>query len=130
MTLLTLYMPLLVLVNGRVSWGHVGVGYLGVLLLGAAVLAIGIFASALTRHQLVAAAVGAAITGIMFLFYPIALVIEPPLSTVLGGLAIHARHFSGFQIGVLHLRDVFYYLAVTYFFLLLSTKTLEARRWA
>jgi ABC-2 type transport system permease protein len=130
LTLSTIYMPLLVLVNGRVSWGHLAVGYLGVLLLGAAVLSIGLFASALTRHKLMAAAVGAALTGLMFLFWQVALVIDPPLSRVFAGLAIHARHFSGFQIGVLHLRDVVYYLSVTYFFLLLSTKTLEARRWA
>ena len=57
-TLTTLYMPLLVLVNGRVSWGHVAVGYLGLLLLGAAVLSIGLFASALTRHTLAAAVAG------------------------------------------------------------------------
>src|SRR5690606_32005513 len=77
-TVATIYMPLLVLVNGRVSWGHVGVGYLGLLLIGAAVLAIGLFASSLTRHQLVAAAVGAALTGLMFLFWPLSLVIDAP----------------------------------------------------
>ena len=31
--------------------------------------------------------------------------------------------------GVLQLENVVYYLAVTYFFLLAATKTLEARRW-
>ena len=128
-TLATLYMPLLVLVNGRVSWGHVAVGYLGLLLLGGAVLAIGLFASALTRHQLVAAVAGGALTGTMFLFWPLARVIDPPLSRVFAALAIHGRHFSGFQMGVLHLRDVVYYLSVIYFFLLLAHVTLEAKRW-
>lgn len=128
-TLLTFYMPLLILVNGKISWGQVWVGYLGLLLLGAAVLAIGLFASSLTRHQLVAAAVGSALTGAMFLFWPLSFVLDAPLSRVFAALALHGRHFSGFQIGVLHLRDVVYYLAVTYFFLLLTTKTLEARRW-
>ena len=128
-TLATFYMPLLVMVNGRISWGQVAVGYLGLLLLGAAVVAIGLFASALTRHQLVAAVVGATLTGCMFLFWPLSQVVDPPLSRVFAGLSIHGRHFTGFQIGVLHLRDVIYYLSVTYFFLLLSTRTLEARRW-
>ena len=128
-TLATLYLPLLVLVNGKVSWGHVAVGYSGVLLLGAAVLAIGLFASALTRTTLAAAVTGGAVTGAMFLFWALALVVGPPLGDVFAGLAIHGRHFSGFQIGVLHLRDAVYYLAVTYFFLLLATKALEARRW-
>ena len=39
-------------------------------------------------------------------------------------------HFQqGFMRGVLNLKDVVFYVAVTYFFLLLSVKTLEAKRW-
>jgi ABC-2 type transport system permease protein len=48
---------------------------------------------------------------------------------VFAGLGLHGRHFSDFQAGVLHLRDVVYYLSVAYFFLLLATKALEAKRW-
>lgn len=128
-TLVTIYMPLLVLVNGKISLGQVLVGYLGLVLLGGACLAIGVFASSLTRHQLLAVAVGAAVTGAMFLFWFLSLVMEPPLSRVIAALAIHARHFQGFQIGVIHLRDVVYYLAVTYFFLLVAAKIMEAKRW-
>ena len=128
-TLATLYLPLLVLVNGKVSWGHIAVGYLGVLLLGGAVLSIGLFASVLTRNALAAAVAGGALTGAMFLLSPLATLMGPPLAGVFAGLAIHGRHFSGFQVGVVHLRDVVYYLSVTYFFLLLATRTLDARRW-
>jgi len=52
-TVATLYMPLLILVNGKIAIGHIAVGYLGLTLLGGAVLAIGMLATALTRHQLV-----------------------------------------------------------------------------
>ena len=128
-TLLTLYMPLLVMVNGRISVGQIAVGYLGLLLIGAAVLAIGMFATALTRSYLLAAALGAAITGALFLLWTLSRVVEAPLNGVLAGLALHAIHFQAFEIGVLHLRDVFYYLAITYFFLLLATRVMEARRW-
>jgi ABC-2 type transport system permease protein len=129
LTLATIYMPLLVMVNGRISWGHVAVGYLGLILLGAAVLAVGLFASALTRNTLAAAVAGGAFTGALFLFYPLSFVVDPPLARVFAGLGLHGRHFADFQIGVLHLRDVVYYLSVAYLFLLLATKTLEARRW-
>jgi ABC-2 type transport system permease protein len=125
----TLYMPLLVMVNGKVSWGHVAVGYLGLLLLGASVLAIGLFASALTRSTLGASVAGGALAGAMFLFWPLSFVVDAPLSRVFAALGLHGRHFSGFQSGVLHLRDVVFYLSVTYFFLLVASKTLEARRW-
>lgn len=128
-TLATLYMPLLILVNGKVSVSQVLVGYLGLVLVGSAVLAIGVFATALTRHQLVAAATGSVITGTMLLFWPMSQVVGPPVSLVFAALALHGRHFAGFQAGLLHTRDVFYYVAVTYLFLLAATKIMEAKRW-
>jgi ABC-2 type transport system permease protein len=128
-TLLSLYMPVLIMINGRISVGQVGIGYLGLFLIGAAVLAIGTFASSLTRSYLMAAVTGAAATAAMFLFWPLAQVVEPPLSGVFAGLALHATNFGGFQIGVLGLSNVVYYLAVTYFFLLMATKVMEAKRW-
>lgn len=127
--LVALYMPLLVLVNGRVSTGHVAVGHLGLLLLGGAGIAIGLFASSLTRRPLLAAALGAAITAALFLFWPLSFATSPPLSRALAGLALHGRHFASFQAGILHLRDVVYYLAVIAFFLISATKVLQARRW-
>ena len=38
MTLLTVYMPMLIFVNGKVSVGHIVVGYVGLFLLGSATL--------------------------------------------------------------------------------------------
>ena len=128
-TLLSLYMPLLVMVNGKISVGQLFVGYLGLFLISAAVLAIGMFATALTKSYLVAAAVGAAIAGAMFLLASLSQVVDPPIAGVMRALDIYWGHFDGFRIGVLHLRDVVYYVAVTYFFLLLATKVMEAKRW-
>lgn len=128
-TLSTIYMPLLIMVRGKISGGQIAVGYMGLLLLGAAALAIGVFASALTRHQLVAAAVGGAMVASFVLFYHLAKVMDPPLKDVFASLDLFARHYTPFMVGVLHLRDVVFYLAVIYFFLLLATKAMEAKRW-
>lgn len=128
-TLLSLYMPMLVMVNGKISVAQVVIGYLGLFLIGAANIAIGLFATALTRSYLLAAAVGALVSSAFFLFWQLSVVVDPPLSVVLAGLKMHDSHFEGFQIGVLHLRNFVYYLAVTYFFLLLATKAMEAKRW-
>src|SRR4026207_2303871 len=49
---LSLYMPLLIKVDGKIAGAQIFVGYLGLFLLGAAGLAMGLFASALTRYQL------------------------------------------------------------------------------
>jgi ABC-2 type transport system permease protein len=129
LTGLTAYMPLLILVNGKVSAGHIAVGYLGLLLLGAASVAIGLFGSALARSQVLAAIIGAGVLVTMLLLWLVARVTDPPLNTFLAALALHNERQNAFMRGLLRLEDVVYYLAVTYFFLLAATKTLEARRW-
>jgi ABC-2 type transport system permease protein len=129
LTALTLYMPALIFVNGKVSIGHIAVGYAGLLLIGSATISIGLFASALTRSQVVAAIVGAAILTALILLWMLASAVEPPLNDFLAGLAFHHQNFMPFQKGILELKGVAYYSAVTYFFLLAATKILEARRW-
>jgi len=128
-TALTAYMPALILVNGRVSIGHILVGYLGIVLLGAAAVSIGLFASAFARTQVIAAVLGAAVLGIMILLWMAAKVSDPPVNNFLLSMAIHHERQRGFMTGVLKFDNVVYYLAVTYFFLLAAIKTLEARRW-
>lgn len=129
MTVLTLYMPLLILVNGKVSWGHILVGYTGLLLLGAAATAIGLFASALARSQVVAVIIAAAILAPLVTLWMVAKAVDPPLNTFLAGLALHHENFRPFMEGILSLEGVVFYLVITYFFLLCAIKTLEARRW-
>ncbi len=129
LTLLSVYMPVLVFVHGKVSVGHIVVGYLGLFLLGSAASAIGVFASSVARSQVVSVIVGALILALLFVSWMLAAVTEAPLSAYLSGLAFHHVNFSAFQNGVLELQGVAYYLAVTYFFLLSASKVLEARRW-
>jgi len=128
--LLTLYMPILIKVNGKITSAHLFVGYLGLLLLGAATLAIGLFASSLAKQQLVAAVVAAAMVLVLVFIHLLSSKAESPLKDSLEQIDLWWLHFQGgFMRGVLNLKDVVYYLAVTYFFLLLSIKTLEAKRW-
>lgn len=129
LTAITIYMPLLILVNGKVSPGHIAVGYFGLLLLGAASVAIGLFGSTLARSQVLAAIIGAGILVTMLLLWLVGKVTDPPLNTFLAALALHNQHQDAFMSGLLRLDNVVYYVGVTYFFLLASTKTLEARRW-
>ena len=127
---LSIYMPILVKVNGKITWSQVFVGYMGLFLLGAATLAIGLFASALTRQQLVAAVAAAAMVAVMCFIHVLASKSDPPLKEVIEQVDLWWVHYQyGFMKGVLNLKDIIYYLAATYFFLLLSIKTLEAKRW-
>jgi ABC-2 type transport system permease protein len=130
MILLSLYMPLLIMVNGKIAVSQLVVGYLGLILLGASSLAIGIFASSLARQQLIALAVGATINGVMVLLFPLAVRLDPPLKDVFQQLDLWQVHFfESFRASIFNSADLIYYLAVVYFFLLLATKTLEAKRW-
>jgi ABC-2 type transport system permease protein len=129
LTALSAYMPLLLLVNGKVSFGHILVGYLGQVLLGGAAAAIGLFASTLTRSQLVAVVVGAAIVVVMLVFWVLAQAIDPPLNKFMAAAALHHSNFRPFQFGILELGATAYYLSVAYLFLLGAVKILEARRW-
>ena len=129
MTALTVYMPLLIFVNGKVSLGHIAGGYLGLMLLGAAALSIGMFGSALASNQLVAVVVSAALVVALLLLWLVGRITAPPISDVVSHMALHGKHFINFQRGVLHTRDVVFYLSVTYMFLLLTTHVLQARRW-
>lgn len=126
-TAFTIYMPLLIFVNGKVSFGHIFGGYLGLLLLGAMSLAVGMLASALARTQIVAAVMGGALMTAIYLCYLGANIAEPPIRDLLGYLSPQ-KHLQ-WQTGVLHTRDIFYYLSATYLFLLGTTHVLHARRW-
>jgi ABC-2 type transport system permease protein len=128
--LLSFYMPLLIKVNGKISFAQVVVGYLGLLLIGAAALSIGLFASALAKNQLVAGVAAMTMLFLMVLLYLFAKKLDAPVRDVLQDLDLWWIHFqNGFMRGVLNLKDVIYYVAVIYFFLLLAVKTLEAKRW-
>lgn len=129
MTLCTVFMPLLVRVHGRLSLGHIAAGYLGLVLLGSACLAIGTLGSALARNQVVAAVLSGSMLVALLTCWLLARVTEPPLAEVFSALALWNQHFPPFQAGVVHVRDLVYYLLVTQVALFSATRVLEARRW-
>jgi ABC-2 type transport system permease protein len=128
-TLATAFMPALIMVHGKISVGHLATGYLGLLLLGGAAMAIGTFGSAIARTQVIAAIVSAGLVVGLIIAWLLARVTEHPINRIFEALALYHRHFPPFQVGIIHLRDVVYYLALTYFALFGATRVLEARRW-
>ncbi len=129
MTVITLYMPLLVMVHGKVSWGHVFAGYLGLLLLGGACLATGTFGSSLARSQIVAAFATGSMIVAMLLFWLLARVADKPLDDLFSYMALHNMHLRSVMSGKVHLRDIVFYGSVVVFFLTAATRMLESRRW-
>jgi ABC-2 type transport system permease protein len=89
LTLLTAYMPLLILVHGKVSFGHLVAGYLGLFLLASACMALGTFASALARTQIVAGILGGALLVALLVAWQLSRVAEPPIARHIAPKALH-----------------------------------------
>jgi ABC-2 type transport system permease protein len=111
----------------RMDWGQVASGYLGVLLLGGATLALGLFASSLTANQIIAAISAFAL---LLLFWLIGAPQEMGSAGggILGALSLR-DHLPNLAKGVIGTRDLLFYLSFTYFFLFLTKRQLESRRW-
>lgn len=128
-TLLTLYMPALIFVNGKVSIGHIAAGYLGLFLLGGAALSIGVLGSALGRNQLTAGVISAAILVTLLLCWLLAARSDPPFKAVLSHLAIWQQHFQPFMRGFFQLSSVVFLVSVMYAALFAATRVLQSQRW-
>ncbi len=109
----TISYPICAAFLGDLDWGPVAGGYAGALLLGASFASIGLLASSLTRNQIVAFMVGAAICfGLtlldrMLFFLP---------QSFLGfleylGAGVHFRNVSR---GIIDTRDILYFLSITF----------------
>ena len=112
----------------RLDWGALGAGYLGLVLLGAACLSLGLFASSLTENQIVAGVVAFAL---LLLFWIIGWQQEIGAAgwgSVFAALSM-MDHYDSFIRGVVDTRDLVYYFSFIYFFLFLTKRQLESRRW-
>ena len=126
---MSLYLPALIFINGKISFGHLASGYLALILIGAAAAAISLFASAISPNQLVAGVTGTLFLVTFLVLWMVADIVEAPFKEIFGYLAIHNRHFPPFSQGIVHTRDLVYYGSVIVFFLECSVRVLEARRW-
>jgi ABC-2 type transport system permease protein len=110
----------------RPDLGQLATAACGLLLLAAAFSAIGLYISCLTRQPGIAAV---ATFGALFMLWIVhwAGQTGENANEILAWLSI-IKHQQSFQSGLLHSRDIGYYLIVTVFFLLLSIRRLDAER--
>ncbi|HEY4221139.1 MAG TPA: ABC transporter permease subunit [Myxococcota bacterium] len=126
---LSIYMPLLVLVNGKITIGHLVSGYLGLALLGSACIAIGTFASSVAQSQVLAAVIAGGGIVALVLAWMLARKVDGSLGDVIGYLDLFDKHFRAFSRGTVKLGSVVYFLSLTYVALLSTTAVIGARRW-
>lgn len=117
-----------ILVMGQPEIGPILTGYLGVLLITGCYISMGLFASSLTDNQLIAAVIT---FGMAFLMWVIGLQAESTSAgtgEVLTYLSL-INHLQNFANGVIDTSDIMYYVSFTFFFLFLTHRVLESRRW-
>jgi ABC-2 type transport system permease protein len=137
---MTMWLPLLGCVfilryfthgSNLVEAGALAGTFLGIFLLGSLYMAIGCFASALTRNQIVAAiisfAIGAAFFLLSFLADQFALQ-KTWESQVLDCVCVW-RQMQEFARGVVDTRAIVFQLTAAAFFLFLTGRVVESRRW-
>jgi len=129
LVLLSLYLPALIFVNGKVSLGHIAGGYLGLLLVGAATLSLSLLGSALARTPLVAGVLSAVFIFVLFLCWGLSRVVDPPLGELIAQLSLYEKHFFPFMRGLVQLSDVVYFASVVYLSLLAATRVVQSQRW-
>jgi ABC-2 type transport system permease protein len=108
--------------------GVVLAGYLGLFMAGAAFIALGIFISSLTENQIVAAVIS---FGLLLLFWVVgwsSSVVGPPFASVFEYISL-VTHLMNFAKGLIDTADLAYYLCFIFFFLFLTLRSLESKRW-
>jgi ABC-2 type transport system permease protein len=105
--------------------------FVGIVLIGALYISMGCFASALTRSQLIAAALSYGLGLALFLMSMRSLV---PIQARGWEAEFFAHismteHMQDFARGVMEISSLVYYTTVTIFFLFLTWKVIESRRW-
>ncbi len=125
---MTLYYTILLFVFASPDPGPIYAGYLGLILYGGAALAVGLLCSTLTSNQIVAAVVAMGILLVMFFADLASSNIGGTASTIIGELSINS-HFDDFVRGIVDTKHIVYFLSVIAFFLFLSIRALESRRW-
>ncbi len=116
---------------GSLDPGTIGGMYLGVFLVGCLFLSLGCFASALSRSQMAAAMIsfvlGVSLFSLGFLAQAITVAIQWK-TRLLSYFGLFDQ-MNNFARGVVDTRTLIFYISLTLFFLFLTLRVVESRRW-
>ena len=115
-------------VGTNVDYGAVFTGYLGLALAGAVYSSVGTFASSITDNQVVAFIIGIFIVLVFFLMDKMLIFVPVYLTGIIQYLSVD-YHLSNISRGVIDSRNLVYFASVVGFFLFMTVRILEIRRW-
>ena len=118
----------LIQVGTNIDYGAVFTGYLGLALAGAVYSSIGTFASSVTDNQVVAFIIGIFIVIIFFLMDKMLMFVPVALTGIIQYLSVD-YHLSNISRGVIDSRNLIYFASVVGFFLFMTVRVLEIRKW-
>lgn len=105
------------------------IGYVGMLLVGTTFISIGLFFSSLTRDQLLAALLGAVVLVALTLGAEFSLrLLSGRVREIVAYVSVSAR-FNDFSRGIMDTGSLIYFVGLTAFFLFVTVKVVESRRW-
>ena len=129
MLLFTFIFPLILSFSGFSDWGLVFSSYLGIILSILAYIAVGLFCSSITDNQIVAALVTfCVLMGSMLLVISTNATNNYLLALMVQYLTI-PFHYDGFSKGIIRSYSFMYFASFIGFFLMLSVKSLQSRKW-
>lgn len=126
---LTLLYPALLFKFASPDGGPMIAQYVGLLGVAAAFTSVGIFASSVTDSQILAAVLAFILNLFLWIAHVLTPILPEGMEKVGEALSVFS-HMSKFNRGIIDSVDVFYYVAFSAVFLLLSLRFVEARRWA
>ena len=118
----------LIQVGTNIDYGAVFTGYLGLALAGAVYSSVGTFASSVTDNQVVAFIIGIFIVIIFFLMDKMLMFVPVALTGIIQYLSVD-YHLSNISRGVIDSRNLIYFASVVGFFLFMTVRVLEIRKW-
>lgn len=108
----------------NIDTGAVIGSYIGLFLLGSSFVAIGLFASALTKNQIIAFTIAVFLSFFVYSGFDSLSQLLSLQNVGIEQIGISA-HYASVSRGVLDTRDLFYFIALTAFFILLALITLK-----
>ena len=115
-------------VGTNVDYGAVFTGYIGLALAGAVYSSVGTFASSITDNQVVAFIIGIFIVLVFFLMDKMLMFVPVYLTGIIQYLSVD-YHLSNISRGVIDSRNLVYFTSVVGFFLFMTVRILEMRKW-
>ncbi len=128
MLAVALVFPLSIMDKTHLHWPVILVGYAGVFMVGAAFLSVGMFTSSFTENQVVAAALGFGSTLLLFVLGWMQSQATGWSRDLIDQLSL-LSHFQDLTKGVIHVRDLSYFVLFCTLCLFGTLRVLESKKW-